>query len=107
MVLPQLITQELLPVIQISAIERMAMFIILMYGQYFLQTAMTAAAHAIDLGFWRNAVQYEVINKDIFKIVVESIHRQMFYITEKLCVLTLCDNITSNEEKEKALIEIY
>ena len=57
------------------------MFIILMYGQYFLQTAMTAVAPACDLEFRRNAVKYEVIDQDIFESSAESIHRQMFYLT--------------------------
>ena len=58
MLTPQLLQQGLVTHFETTQIEKMSTFIILMYGQYFLQTALTAAAPRNDLEFWRNANRY-------------------------------------------------
>jgi hypothetical protein len=108
MLLPQLIERQLVTEVDVMVIERMSKFIILLYGQYFLQTALTTSAPRLDLQFWRNAKRYEVIDVEISEAVVKSVHRQMFYLTEELVLLALCDKNTSNSEKEelvRALLE--
>ena len=106
--LPQLLDKSIFTYAEGNQIERMATFIILVYGQYFLQSALTAAAPRLDLSFWKNAVKYKVIDADISDAVIKSVHRQMFYLVEETVVFALCDDGTSNEEKDsiiKALLE--
>ena len=101
MLLPQLIERELVTEVNVVVIERMSKFVILLYGQYFLQTALTTSAPRIDLEFWSNAKRYENIDQEISQEVVKSVHRQMFYLTEELVLLSLCDKKISNSEKEE------
>ena len=43
---------------------------------------------------------------EISEAVVQSVHRQMFYLTEELVVLSLCDqNISEKEELVRALVQ--
>ena len=58
MLAPQLLQKGLITHFETTQIEKMSTFVILMYGQYFLQTAITCAAPRIDLEFWRNANRY-------------------------------------------------
>lgn len=44
--------------------------------------------------------RYEVIDADISRAVVDSVCRQMFYLTEELIVFSLCDENVSYSEKE-------
>ena len=81
----------------------MATYIILFYGQYFLETAQTTAAPRVGMKFWRNTKRYECIDGDISDTFVRSVHRQMFYLTEELVMLALCDKHTSNEEKKELI----
>jgi hypothetical protein len=108
MLLPQLLNRSLITQLQANQIERMATFIFLIYGQYFLQTALTAAAPRLDLDFWRNAIKYSYVDNDISDAVVKSVHRQMFYLAEETVMFALCDDNTSFVEKKEiveALLE--
>ena len=86
MTLHQLLELEIITNTEENSIKRMAIFVILLYGQYFLQTALTSAAPRIDLSFWRNIIKYRHIDVFISEEVEKSIHRQMFYLTEELVV---------------------
>ena len=108
MLLPQLIDRGLFDEVDVSTISRMSKFLILHYEKYFLETALTSSAPPIDLHFWRIAKRYEVIDDDIYKAVEDSINKQMFYLTEDLYVLSLCDEKTTFAEKaeiERALFD--
>ena len=59
LLLPQLIERNLVDEIGVSVISRMSQFVILLYGRYFLETALTSSAPRLDLQFWRNAKRYE------------------------------------------------
>lgn len=100
MLSPQLLQLDLITNVESNAIERMSTFVILLYGQYFLQTALTTAAPRLDLGFWRNAKRYSCVDLAISDEVVKSVHRQMFYLTEEMVMLALCDKDTDNSEKK-------
>ena len=100
LLLPQLIDRNLVDEVDVSVISRMSKFVILLYGQYFLETALTSSAPRLDLQFWRNAKRYEVIDVDISIAVVNSVYRQMFYLTEELIAFALCDENVSHSDKE-------
>ena len=81
----------------------MAIFIILIYGQYFLQTALTAAAPRIDLEFWRNSNRYSCVNEAISDAVMRSVMRQMFYLVEETVPFALCDDGTPFDVKKNII----
>ena len=62
---------------------------------------MTTAAPRLDLEFWENSNRYEIIDSRISEAAMKSVHRQMFYLTEELVLLSLCDPHTSNSEKKE------
>ena len=100
MLLPQLVEHHFVTGEEEEIIQRMSTFIILLYGKYFLQTALTTSAPRLDMEFWRNARCYDSIDPEISDAVVRSVHRQMFYLTEEMIMLVLCDDKTSNSEKK-------
>ena len=59
LLLPQLIDRDLVDEVDVSVISRMSKFVILLYGRYFLETALTSSAPRLDLQFWRNAKRYK------------------------------------------------
>ena len=56
---------------------------------------------AVSDPFYHHFLRYEIIDQEISREVVKSVHRQMFYLTEELVLLSLCDKKTSNSEKEE------
>ena len=60
LLLPQLIDRDLVDEVDVSVISRMSKFVILLYGRYFLETALTSSAPRLDLQFWQNAKRYEI-----------------------------------------------
>ncbi len=103
MLTPQLLNQTLITRFVANKIKRMATYIILLYGQYFLQTALTTAAPRIDLEFWRNANKYSHIDKGISNAVMKSVQRQMFYLVEETVLFSLCDNGTTVDVKRELI----
>ena len=72
------------------------MFVILLYGKFFLQTTLTTEAPRIEMEYWQNAKKYQDVDKEISHNVEKGIFRQMFYLAEVLVALALCDKQTSN-----------
>ena len=62
---------------------------------------MTTTAPRLDIEFWRNAKRYSCVDIDISESVVESVQRQMFYLTEELVLFALCDTATCDSEKRE------
>ena len=98
MLTPQLLNQTLITRSEANKIQRMATFIILLYGQYFLQTGLTTAAPRLDLEFWRNANKYSRIDKSISNAVMKSV-----YLVEETVLLSLCDNGTTVDVKRELI----
>ena len=104
MLTTQLLNRALITHLEANQIEKMATFIILMHAKYFLQTSLTTAAPRLDLEFWSNANGYSQVNDDISNAVMQSVHRQMFYLAEETVLFSLCDDDTPCYEK-KQLVE--
>ena len=100
LLLPQLIDRNLVEEVDVSVISRMSKLVILLFGRYFLETALTSSAPRLDLQFWQNAKRYEVIDVDISIAVINSVYRQMFYLTEELIAFALCNKNVSHSDKE-------
>lgn len=61
---------DILPVglvtpVMLSNIKRMAQFIALFYGPYFLQARLPTAAPRLDLELWNHMTTYQVCHKNI------------------------------------------
>jgi hypothetical protein len=84
---------------ELKQVERMAVYIGLFYGKYFLQSALTAAAPANDLHFFYLMKKFSVIDPEAAKETIKSISRHLSYLTEELVVFSLFDDLLNYAEK--------
>ena len=84
---------------ELKQVERMAVYIGLFYGKYFLQSVLTAAAAANDLHFFYLTKKFSVIDPEVAKETINSISRHLSYITEELVVFLLFDDSLNYAEK--------
>jgi hypothetical protein len=82
-------------------VNRMALYIGLFYGNYFLRSPLAAMAPANDLQFFTWMNQFKAIDKKAADATLSSIERHLDYLTEELVILALFDPETSDEEKKK------
>ncbi|KZS10538.1 Cc8K15.2-like protein [Daphnia magna] len=84
---------------ELKQVERMAVYIGLFYGNYFLQSALTAAAAANDLHFFYLMKQFSVIDPEAAKETIKPISRHLSYLTEELVVFSLFGDSLNYAEK--------
>ena len=84
---------------QLTGLERMVLFVITIYGKYFLQTPLSAAAPRIDLHFLKDLQRFVNIDEEIGQCVLKSCERHMWYLTAELVVLSFFDKDVSSEAK--------
>lgn len=88
-------------------VNRMAIYIGLFYGYYFLRSPLTASAPANDLQFLYWMQELKSIDKPAAEANIQSINRHLDYLTEELVVLALFDSHTSEEEKKGWLTNLW
>jgi hypothetical protein len=62
-------------------------FVALIYGRYFLQSALSAAAPRVDTGFLGDVLSYRPINDVISITAKESFLHHLWYLCPELVVL--------------------
>lgn len=80
-------------------VERIAKFVFFLYAKYFLQAMIPAAAPRHDLELWENVQQFLVCDPQLVEGVIVSIQRHLWYLSEELVPLSLCDDLTSDLQK--------
>ena len=93
----------------IVGLERMVLFVLSLYGKYFLQSSLTVSAPRLDIQFIKQLTMYQNIDRDISECVLKSVVRHLWYLTPELIPLALFDNAVSDDEKKqlaKQLTEI-
>ena len=85
---------------QMSDLERMVLFIICLYGKYFLQSSLAVAAPRLDYEFQLQMRMYESIDPQLSDCVLKSVYRHLWYLTPELIVLSLFDPQITLIEKE-------
>ena len=78
-------------------VGRVSKFVLFMYGKYFLQSMIPSSAPCLDLEFWENVHHFSADDPDLVLSVLRSIYRHMWYLSEELVILALCDKGTGNE----------
>ena len=80
-------------------ILKMAEFIALFHGPYFLQASLSAAGPRLDLELWKHMEKYAVMEPDVAKAAQLSIIRHLWYLTEECVIFSLFDKDVSDGEK--------
>ena len=76
---------------QLISLERMVLFILALYGKYFLQSSLTVAAPKLDMVFINNLNMFKNIDIGIANCVLHSVMRHLWYLTPELIPLFLFD----------------
>ena len=97
--LSQSLPPDMINIVNVDGIQRMAQFISLFYMPYFLQARLSSEAPRLDLTLWRHMEVYEKHDTDIADEVKKSINCQLWYLTEECVVLSLFDDGVSDNEK--------
>ena len=82
-----------------AEVDRMAIYIGLFYGYYFLRSPLTASAPSNDLMFFSWMNDLKEIDKDVAETNLHSLNRHLDYLTEELVVFALFNSQTPSEEK--------
>ena len=85
---------------QERAIERMTMYIVCLYGRYFLTSQLSTKAPCQDLSFYYDLVSFKVIDKVLAESALESLKRHLWYLTPELVVLGMFDDNLSIDDKQ-------
>ena len=72
---------------QLISLERMVLFILALYGKYFLQSSLTVAAPKLDMVFINNLNMFKNIDIGIANCVLQSAKRHLWYLTPELIPL--------------------
>ena len=86
---------------QLISLERMVLFILALYGKYFLQSSLTVAAPKLDMVFINNLNMFKNIDIGIANCVLHSVKRHLWYLTPELIPLSLFDKDVSIEAKQQ------
>ena len=85
------IPEEIIPAEKRNSVDQMVLFIVLFHARYFLQAFLPAAAPRLDLQYWCDMREYSKFDEEVANEVLLSILRQLWYLTEELCILSLFD----------------
>ena len=64
---------------------------------------VASAAPRLDLEFWENVQHFSKSDPEMSEAVNMSIYRHMWYLSEELVSLCLCDTATSNDDKAELI----
>ncbi len=93
---PRLLTAR-----KLEGIDKMAEFIALFHGPWFLQARLPSSSPRLDLQLWQHMCYYEAINRDLALEVKASLIRHLWYLTEPLVILGLFDDSLPSEVKNE------
>jgi hypothetical protein len=82
-----------------NIVERMALFIGVFYGKYFLESPLAAASPMNDLNFYYFIKQFKIIDDELAIAVLKSVERHLDYLSEELVVFSLFDESLMDEDR--------
>jgi hypothetical protein len=92
-----------------KTVKRMAIFIGVFYGKYFLETSLSPCAPANDLRFYYQMREFKTLDSEVAEAVLKSMDRHLDYLTEELAIFSIFDMNLSEEDRSvigKTLSEI-
>ena len=78
-------------------LQKMAIFIALFHGPWFIQARIAPIAPRFDLEMWYHMHVFHNIDATIADAVVRSLQRYLWYLTEELVVFGFFDSELDNE----------
>ena len=81
-------------------VSRLAKFVFLLYGKYFLTTPLSTAAPRNDIEFWYDLQKYRAVDMEVGDAALVSARRHLWYLTPELVVLALFDADLPDDEKK-------
>ena len=88
-------------------VDNLAEFILLLYGKYWFETPLAAAATRTDLNFMSGVLEYRVVNSSLAYKVLASCYRHLWYLTPQMVTLALADRDLEDETKEEMARTLY
>ena len=85
-------------------ISRLTIFILSLYGKYFLQSSIVTAAPRHNKQFLTDIIMYETIDQEISATVLKSVKRHMWYLAAEMIPFALFDPEVPITEKKKLLL---
>lgn len=85
---------------QLALIQRLTLFIVTLFGKYFLQSSLPSSAPQIDLNFYHDVCTYSNIDNEIGTACLKSIKRHLWYLMPEYVFLSLFDPMLSIDEKQ-------
>ena len=71
-----------------KTVKRLAIFIRVFYGKYFLETSISPSAPANDLQFYYQMREFKNLDSEVAEAVFKSIERHLDYLTEELAIFS-------------------
>ena len=91
----------------LANLERMAQYIALFHGSWFLQARVVAIAPRLDFNLWEQMGSYQDIDAPIARAVRQSLLRHLWYLTEHLVILAFFDESVAPEVKEDMATRLH
>ena len=93
------IPESVVPLENRESVDRMVKFIVIFHSRYFLQAFLPAAGPRLDLQYFDDIREYSRYDHEVSTEVRASIMRQLWYLTEELCILSLFDHELPIDER--------
>ena len=91
---------------QTEDINRVVLFILSIYGMYFLKSSISLIAPRVDLQLLRQLNMFKSIDSKVSKVSLKVFQRHLWYLTPELVVLSLFDRDSSNDDKAAVAKEL-
>ena len=91
---------------QTRDLDRVVLFILTIYGMYFLKSCISVIAPRVDLQLLRQLTLFESVDSQISKISLKVFQRHLWYLTPELVVLCLFDRDSSDDDKAAVAKEL-
>lgn len=82
-----------------ARIRRLAQFVALLYGRYFLSASLSTAAPRLDLTFYYDLQEYRTYDREAANQALASVRRHLWYLTPELIILSLFDDEIPDVQK--------
>ena len=91
---------------QVTAIDRLSLFIITLYAKYFLQASIPVISPQNDLNFFNDLLMFKNVEEEVAKASLISVKRHLWYLMPEHVMLSLFDNSLSNDDKQLLAVSL-
>ena len=91
---------------QERGITRLTLFILTLYGKYFLQSSLTSSAPRLDLTLFYNLCSFSKIDSEIATRCLISFRRHLWYLMPEFACLSLFDEKLPIDDKQLLAVNL-